>query len=316
MNVANGPRISPASSIAVASAKPVSRDPRLKSSPTDVPSHESTTTQVNATAAPQPAQLSPKSAVVAAPLAAVWPIKENEIKTNSNTSVSSNKTNTTNKDASLHRSSQKKDSRLSSTPSVESPKSVSQNQSQIASASLGTNSSKSSSLSKQSSPSKSRDKSRRKSDKDKESAAKVAATHDANDEYDPGAPLPEVAESSSSSPSPPSKARKSKKTRASKRSPSPAAPYRIPKRVSKQSSVAGVTEEEQSGSLIVSPPLLAFKDIRPSSKQRNYVRRNKDGSASPQGGATDAMLIDASNKDEDLRANLVIPNTCLEKSKF
>lgn len=121
-----------------------------------------------------------------------------------------------------------------------------------------------------------------------------------------------------------------KNTKSRKRSPSP--PYRIPRRndiksSSSLSSSGGVTEEEQSGSLIVSPPHPpAFKEIRPNARQRNYVRRNKDDSLSPErspASAGNAQIaaeptLESSSKDEDLRASLSLPGTTVsipEKSE-
>lgn len=122
-----------------------------------------------------------------------------------------------------------------------------------------------------------------------------------------------------------------KNTKSRKRSPSP--PYRIPRRndaksSSSLSSSGGVTEEEQSGSLIVSPPHPpTFKEIRPNARQRNYVRRNKDDSLSPErspanaGTVQSAMepTLESSSKDEDLRAALPLPGataSVTEKSEF
>jgi hypothetical protein len=94
------------------------------------------------------------------------------------------------------------------------------------------------------------------------------------------------------------------------------------------SSSGGVTEEEQSGSLIVSPPHPpAFKEIRPNARQRNYVRRNKDDSLSPQHSPANAgnvqiaaePTLESSSKDEDLRAPLSLSGTAVsasEKSKL
>lgn len=127
-----------------------------------------------------------------------------------------------------------------------------------------------------------------------------------------------------------SKSRK-KNTKSRKRSPSP--PYRIPRRNDAKSSSSlnnsgGVTEEEQSGSLIVSPPHPpAFKEIRPNARQRNYVRRNKDDSLSPErspAGAGNAQIaaeptLESSSKDEDLRAPLSLPGAAVsipEKSEL
>lgn len=125
-----------------------------------------------------------------------------------------------------------------------------------------------------------------------------------------------------------SKSRK-KNTKSRKRSPSP--PYRIPRRNDAKSSSSlnnsgGVTEEEQSGSLIVSPPHPpAFKEIRPNARQRNYVRRNKDDSLSPERSPASAgntqiaePTLESSSKDEDLRAPLSLPGTAVsipEKSE-
>lgn len=118
-----------------------------------------------------------------------------------------------------------------------------------------------------------------------------------------------------------------KNTKSRKRSPSP--PYRIPRRndiksSSSLSSSGGVTEEEQSGSLIVSPPHPpTFKEIRPNARQRNYVRRNKDDSLSPErspasvGNAQIAAepTLESSSKDEDLRASLSLPGTTVSISE-
>lgn len=121
-----------------------------------------------------------------------------------------------------------------------------------------------------------------------------------------------------------------KNTKSRKRSPSPL--YRIPRRNdiksnSSLSSSGGVTEEEQSGSLIVSPPHPpTFKEIRPNARQRNYVRRNKDDSLSPErspASAGNAQIaaeptLESSSKDEDLRASLSLPGTTVsipEKSE-
>lgn len=121
-----------------------------------------------------------------------------------------------------------------------------------------------------------------------------------------------------------------KNTKSRKRSPSP--PYRIPRRNDAKSSSSlnnsgGVTEEEQSGSLIVSPPHPpTFKEIRPNARQRNYVRRNKDDSLSPERSPANAgnaqiaaePTLESSSKDEDLRAPLSLPGAAVsipEKSE-
>jgi len=123
-----------------------------------------------------------------------------------------------------------------------------------------------------------------------------------------------------------SKSRK-KNMKSRKRSPSP--PYRIPRRNDAKSSSSlnnsgGVTEEEQSGSLIVSPPHPpAFKEIGPIARQRNYVRRNKDDSLSPERSPASAgntqiaaePTLESSSKDEDLRAPLSLPGAAVSISE-
>lgn len=133
-----------------------------------------------------------------------------------------------------------------------------------------------------------------------------------------------------------SKNRKKIINKSRKRSPSP--PYRIPRRNADTKSnsslslmsAAGLTEEEQSGSLIVSPPHPpTFKEIRPNARQRNYIRRNKDGGTlSPDHSSQSAVItaatvetrIESASKDEDLRAALLPPvvtavSALTEKSK-
>lgn len=147
----------------------------------------------------------------------------------------------------------------------------------------------------------------------------------------------EIEDSSPSSRASPQSYSQSSKSRkkinnSRKRSPSP---YRIPRRNelksnTSSSSSGGLTEEEQSGSLIVSPPHPpTFKEIRPAARQRNYVRRNREGSLSPEPTATPAPshqtlsepLLASSSRDEDLRASLPIPvstapSSISEKSEY
>ncbi|KAK0076830.1 hypothetical protein PV325_004802, partial [Microctonus aethiopoides] len=128
-----------------------------------------------------------------------------------------------------------------------------------------------------------------------------------------------------------SKSRTKSGSKSRKRSLSPT--YRIPRRnvdVKSNSSsclsnsnnaIGGLTEEEQSGSLIVSPPHPpAFKEIRPNARQRNYIRRNKEsGDISPdhssQGAVNDPIIPDSfiksASKDEDLRPVLPAPGTTI-----
>lgn len=118
-----------------------------------------------------------------------------------------------------------------------------------------------------------------------------------------------------------SKSRK-KSIKSRKRSPSP--PYRIPRRneskLNSSSNIGGgLTEEEVSGSLIVSPPHPpAFKEIRANTRQRNYVRRNKEDDASPEPTITvlpaavaniSEPLLESASKDEDLRSALPLPTS-------
>jgi pre-mRNA cleavage complex 2 protein Pcf11 len=118
--------------------------------------------------------------------------------------------------------------------------------------------------------------------------------------------------------------------------------YRIPRRtVVQESLVATATsssiigksaflqseldEEEQSGSLIISPPhhsTTGFKEMRLNARMRNYVRRNKEGSRSPEiiEDLKEIAIPDAS-KDEDLRAPIVNVNVAaagaaLDTSEF
>ncbi|XP_014218936.1 uncharacterized protein LOC106647177 isoform X2 [Copidosoma floridanum] len=140
--------------------------------------------------------------------------------------------------------------------------------------------------------------------------------------------------SDDNSPSPPEKrSKKSSKSRKA-RNPSPLLPstassnsnsssssYRIPKHSSaldapgsnKSSLPTTPDDEEQSGSPPDSPPydpaapITSFKNLRSSTRHRNYIRRNKEGSRSPESGAEDAgkdVSLPDTSKDEDLRAPL------------
>ncbi|XP_070159553.1 pre-mRNA cleavage complex 2 protein Pcf11 isoform X3 [Polyergus mexicanus] len=393
----SGPRIAPASSIAVASAKPVSRDPRLKPTPavqdaTTVPTIDprqrpSTTSpkESRSEGQTQPVantivtsnqlkqQLPSKSAVTstvnkppASPAGSDNPTLLNVINNNHadmNLNNSNNKTfsGNINKDAVSHRTSQKKDPRLTSNSSgnLNSSKigqglSVCNNSSSsILSASNrgsgGGDSNKSkdskSSNSLRGSSSSTADKSstssksshRKVGNKSRSKQPQICPSkiqkvdrdsspvRSKSREKDNGDSSP----SSRTSPQSSFQASKNRKknTKSRKRSPSP--PYRIPRRndiksSSSLSSSGGVTEEEQSGSLIVSPPHPpAFKEIRPNARQRNYVRRNKDDSLSPErspASAGNAQIaaeptLESSSKDEDLRASLSLPGTTVSISE-
>ncbi|XP_076641398.1 pcf11 cleavage and polyadenylation factor subunit isoform X2 [Halictus rubicundus] len=382
----NGPRIAPASSIAVASAKPVSRDPRLKTTPAqdvavssmDPRQRISTPTQKDTRGEGQTQlaantntvlsdqlkqQLLSKQAVTSTINKSPTNLAGSDTATinasnnnNANTNLNNNNNNknfsgNANKDAVSHRTSQKKDPRLSSNSSG-NLNSNSSKGSQIlselisSSATLsvscrgsGSNDSKakdskgsnsrsssSSTIDKSSTSSKSShrkivNKSRSKQpqtspNKIPKIDRDVSPVRSKSREKDSGDSSPSSRTSPQSFQT--SKNRK-KNTKSRKRSPSP--PYRIPRRNdtksnSSVSSSGGVTEEEQSGSLIVSPPHPpAFKEIRPNARQRNYVRRNKDGSLSPERSPANAgngqtatePTLESSSKDEDLRATLPLP---------
>ncbi|XP_076175712.1 pcf11 cleavage and polyadenylation factor subunit isoform X1 [Ptiloglossa arizonensis] len=382
----NGPRIAPASSIAVASAKPVSRDPRLKTTSTqDVPVSSmdprqriSTPSQKDTRGEGQTQlaantntvlsdqlkqQLLSKQAVTSTINKSPTNLAGSDTATinasnnnNANTNLNNNNNNknfsgNANKDAVSHRTSQKKDPRLSSNSSgnlnSNSSKgsqslSVGSNSSLTLSASNrggGSNDSKSkdskssnsrsfssstidkSSTSSKSSHRKIGNKSRSKQpqtspNKIPKVDRDVSPVRSKSREKDSGDSSPSSRTSPQSFQT--SKNRK-KNMKSRKRSPSP--PYRIPRRNdtksnSSLSSSGGVTEEEQSGSLIVSPPHPpTFKEIRPNARQRNYVRRNKDGSLSPERSPANAgnaqtsvePTLESSSKDEDLRATLPLP---------
>ncbi|XP_025986831.1 uncharacterized protein LOC105195218 isoform X2 [Solenopsis invicta] len=383
----SGPRIAPASSIAVASAKPVSRDPRLKptpasqdvavptidprqrpgTSPKEGPRNEGQAQQVANTIVTSnqlKQQILSKSAVTikppANPAGSDNPTLLNVINNNNADNNSNNKnfSSNINKDAVSHRTSQKKDPRLNSNSSgnlngnnsknSQSLSVCSNNSSSVLSGnnrgsggsdinkskdSKSTNSrgSSSSLIDKSSTSSKSShrklgNKSRSKQpqtpnkipkvDRDSSPIRSKSREKDSGDSSSP---------SSRTSPQSSFQASKSRKknTKSRKRSPSP--PYRIPRRNDAKSSSSlnnsgGVTEEEQSGSLIVSPPHPpAFKEIRPNARQRNYVRRNKDDSLSPERSPANAgnnqiavePTLESSSKDEDLRAPLSLPGTAV-----
>ncbi|XP_050479654.1 uncharacterized protein LOC126868364 isoform X1 [Bombus huntii] len=390
----NGPRIAPASSIAVASAKPVSRDPRLKTtSAQDVPVSSvdprqriSTPTQKDSRGEGQAQlaahtntvlsdqlkqQLLSKQAVTSTINKSPTNLAGSDTATlnasnnnNANTNLNNNNNNknfsgNANKDAVSHRTSQKKDPRLSSNSSGNLN---SNNSKGSQSLSVGSNSSLSASnrgggnndsKSKDSKSSNSRTSSSSAIDKSassKSSHRKLGNKSRSKQPQTSPCKIPKVdrdaspvrsksrekdsGDSSPSSRTSPqsfqnSKNRK-KNTKSRKRSPSP--PYRIPRRNDAKSNLSlsnssGVTEEEQSGSLIVSPPHPpTFKEIRPNARQRNYVRRNKDGSLSPERSPANAgnvqtavePTLESSSKDEDLRATLPLPGAAasvLEKKE-
>ncbi|XP_053999708.1 uncharacterized protein LOC128887631 isoform X2 [Hylaeus anthracinus] len=382
----NGPRIAPASSIAVASAKPVSRDPRLKTTSTQdlaassvdprqrisTPSQKDTrgegqtqlAANTNTVLSDQlKQQLLSKQAVTSTINKSSTNLAGSDTATinasnnnNANTNLINNNNNknfsgNANKDAVSHRTSQKKDPRLSSNSSGNLNSNSSKGSQSL---SVGSNSSltlstsnrgggSNDSKSKDSKSSNSRNFSSSTIDKSstssKSSHRKIGNKSRSKQPQPSPNKIPKVdrdvspvrsksrekdsGDSSPSSRTSPqsfqtSKNRK-KNTKSRKRSPSP--PYRIPRRNdaksnSSLSSSGGVTEEEQSGSLIVSPPHPpTFKEIRPNARQRNYVRRNKDDSLSPErspvntGNAQTSVepTLESSSKDEDLRSTLSLP---------
>ncbi|XP_032680257.1 uncharacterized protein LOC116848371 isoform X2 [Odontomachus brunneus] len=392
-----GPRIAPASSIAVASAKPVSRDPRLKSTPVqDVAVPTVDPRQRVGTTSPKESrgegltqsapninnvlsnqlkqQLLSKPAVTSTTnkpspnLAGSDAPAINNNNNNGNTNVNNNKnfSGNANKDAVSHRTSQKKDPRLSSNSSGILNGNSSKNTQSL---SVGSNSSPSAGLSASNrgsggSDSKSKDSKSSKDSRgssssstaDKSSTSSKSSHRKVGNksrskppqsnaskntkldrdsspirsksrEKDSGDNSPSSSRTSPQSSSFQASKNRKKNTKSRKRSPSP--PYRIPRRNDAKSSSSlnssgGVTEEEQSGSLIVSPPHPpTFKEIRPNTRQRNYVRRNKDGSLSPEhspasaGNAQTATepTLESSSKDEDLRAPLSLPGTAVSVQK-
>ncbi|XP_051175876.1 uncharacterized protein LOC127291029 isoform X2 [Leptopilina boulardi] len=388
----NGPRIAPASSIAVASAKPVSRDPRLKVATVEPEQQDiahadprlrpgnsneeeiceedktQTTTPITSTVLSEQLeqQLILKQAVTSTdkkpPSLDDGSSMSNLIvssNNNANANLNNNNKNSSgnaNKDAVSHRKSQKKEPRSSSNSSSNNNSTVNslkvmQSQSinnssscSVLSASIrgggGSESkskdskspSKRSSLTSDSASSFASSKSshrkvgsKSRSKQPHSSPSKVQKIDRDQSPVRSKSREKENEDSSSSSRASPqsssqsSKSRKKTSSKSRKRSPSP---YRIPRRnelkstTSLSNSGGGLTEEEQSGSLIVSPPHPpAFKEIRPAARQRNYIRRNKDGSLSPEPSATSPAsnqllsesLLESSTKDEDLRASLLIP---------
>ncbi|XP_015603412.1 uncharacterized protein LOC107271676 isoform X2 [Cephus cinctus] len=397
---AGGTRIAPASSIAVASARPVvSRDPRLKSTApvpelgtgnVDPRLRQGTTGQkdsrIDGQTQPVPnmitvlsdqlkQQLISKQAVTSTMNKPSSNFASSDTSTtnassnsNANANLTSSSTNNNtnnnnksfsgnaNKDAVSHRTSQKKDPRLSSNNSANLNSSSTKSGQGQSSAGGGSSSalsgsgrgaggsgdskskdskSSSSSLSSRGSSSSTNEKSsassksshrklgnKSRSKQPQSSPSKMpkverdfSPARSKSREKDSGDSSPSVRTSPQSSQT--SKNRK-KNSKSRKRTPSP--PYRIPRRnenksISSLSNSVGLTEEEQSGSLIVSPPHPpTFKEIRPNARQRNYVRRNKEGSHSPEPNAPGTVqltqttisepILDASSKDEDLRATI------------
>ena len=333
-------KIAPASSIAVAAAKSVtSRDPRLKSATTGAPAAKSTVATPSAEEFVKQQQLlqqfklhmqskqsgDQSSLLNDAMLKGTSEPEKNKILDNKRA-----------KDA-----CQKKDPCIpitNATNALTSQRSnsiVKEQSKSSPSKSLSTRNSRSSKTSSSSSR-KVGSKSRSKSSSNSPSPNKIAKLEN------------------SSPPSSDSKHSSSKKSSSSSKSshkthspsPSPACvpssngSYRIPRRSNnaqdaiavasstsgKSSSATGLVEEEQSGSLIVStshPPAASFKELRSNTRNRNYIRRNKEGSRSPPeiiiDGAKDSSMPDAS-KDEDLRAPIVSVNVTalasLDTSEF
>lgn len=366
----SGPRIAPASSIAVASAKPVSRDPRLKLTPvqevavstvdprqrpgTTSPKEQRNEGQTQPVAntivtsnllkqqlISKPAVTSTINKPPANPAGSDNPTLLNVINNNNHTDANLNNnknfSGNTNKDAVSHRT--KKDPRFSvlstennrgngSSESNKSKESKSSNSRGSSSSSTSDKSSTSSKFSHRKVGIKSRSKQPSicpskipKVDRDSSPIRSKSREKDSEDSSPSSRTSPQSFQASKN---------RKKNTKSRKRSPSP--PYRIPRRNDMKSSSSlsgsgGVTEEEQSGSLIVSPPHPpAFKEIRSNARQRNYVRRNKDDSLSPERSPANAgnaqiaaePTLESSSKDEDLRAPLSLPGTTIsvpEKSE-
>ena len=401
MGTSNGPRIAPASSIAVASARPMLRDPRLK---------VSTSMQEQSAAQTDPRQrtgiIGEKEPCVEQQTQAAAPVVNTVLSeqlkqqlllkqavtstinkppsitdgsnishliassnNNANANLNINNKNSSgnaNKDAVSHRKSQKKEPRSSSNSSgnltVNNSKAT-QNQSvnisisPVSSASSRGGGGSEPKLKDAKSPNN-RGSSVSESDKSsassKSSHRKLGNKSRSKQPHSSPNKIPKInrdsspvrsksrekenedsSPSSRASPQSSSQSSKNRKkiNKSRKRSRSP---YRIPRRNelksnTSSSSSGGLTEEEQSGSLIVSPPHPpAFKEIRPAARQRNYVRRNKEGSLSPEPPANPAPnnqallsepLLESSSKDEDLRASLPIPvatapSSISEKSEY
>ncbi|XP_033212729.1 uncharacterized protein LOC117170223 isoform X2 [Belonocnema kinseyi] len=400
VGTSNGPRIAPASSIAVASARPMLRDPRLKISTS---AQEQSTTQVDPrhragiTGEKEPCmeqqaqavvpvvntvlseqlkqQLLLKQAVVTSSLNKPPSIADGSntslliasSNNNANSNLNINNKNSSgnaNKDAVSHRKSQKKEPRSSSNSSgnltVNNSKatqnqSVNNSSSPVSSVSSRGGGGSESKLKDAKSP-KNRGSSMSENDKSSASShsshRKLGNKSRSKQPHSSPSKIPKIDRDSSpvrsksrekenedsspslrASPQSYSQSSKSRKkiNNSRKRSPSP---YRIPRRNelksnTSSSSSGGLTEEEQSGSLIVSPPHPpTFKEIRPAARQRNYVRRNREGSPSPEPTASPApshqalsvTLLASSSKDEDLRASLPIqvptaPSSISEKKE-
>ncbi|KAK2584744.1 hypothetical protein KPH14_007075 [Odynerus spinipes] len=388
----NGPRIAPASSIAVASARPMSRDPRLKTAPVqevttaDPRQRQGTTGQkeirgegqtqlapnINTVLSDQlKQQLLSKQAVTSTINKPPTNLAGSDTQTinasnnnNANTNLNNNNksfSGNANKDAVSHRTSQKKDPRSSSNSSSnlnsncsKSAQSLSVNSSGSSNLSasnrgsggsdtktkdvkgLSSRSSSSSTVDKSSTSSKSSSRKIGNKSRSKQPQSSPSKVPKVDRDSSPVRSKSREKDSGDSSPSSRTSPQSSfqtsknrKKIKSRKRSPS--SPYRIPRRNdtksnSSLSSSGGVTEEEQSGSLIVSPPHPpAFKEIRPNARQRNYVRRNKDDSLSPERSpintgnvqVTTEPTLESASKDEDLRATLPLPgsNTTIAEKK-
>ncbi|XP_063987411.1 uncharacterized protein Pcf11 isoform X2 [Diachasmimorpha longicaudata] len=354
----NGPRIAPASSLMVASARQTSRDPRLKSTPQQPPvetSQVTSTSSITTVLSDQlKQQLTMKKGSNIKPPMNNPPIGEGSLKSSINDNpTNNNKPVNSCKDGVSNRTNQKKE-RTSSN----SNNSLSINNSKLMNQSgVMTNSSLSanllSSVSSNTNANRSHSDNRVKDSKRDTSSSRCDKTTVSSKSSHrklgnktrlkqpsnsptklikidrEGSPVRSKSrdkESSDSSPtslrtspqssSPLSKNRKKLSGKGRKRSQSP---YRIPRRNLNTKEVAasivgtgGLTEEEQSGSLIVSPPHPpTFKDIRQNTRQRNYIRRNKEGpgSSPEQSGIVDdnECLIESASKDEDLRAALPPP---------
>ncbi|XP_034938196.1 uncharacterized protein Pcf11 isoform X2 [Chelonus insularis] len=382
----NGPRIAPASSLLVASARPVSRDPRLKASGseptsmdtqsrlrqiaglsnevlTDSENSLAQTTALNTVLSDQVKQqfitkqainmnklsLNHMSGDVVTSNISNNDIPNASINNNNNNKILSN----TNRDAVSHRTNQKKDPRSSSnscgninnslklSPSGDHGSSSSNTSSSPRGGGSEAKSKDTKSPSSRSSSSSNNDKSsassksshRKVANKSRSKQSQMSFNKMSKMDRDSSPIRSKSREkdsdgSSSSSRTSPqsssqsSKSRKKNAGKSRKRSPSP--PYKIPRKSvdSKSSSssstiASGLTEEEQSGSLIVSPPHPpTFKDIRQNTRQRNYIRRNKDsgmlnlqciGQNISNPHDSPEVLIEAASKDEDLRAGLPVP---------
>ncbi|XP_016845564.2 uncharacterized protein LOC100121739 isoform X3 [Nasonia vitripennis] len=334
-------KIAPASSVAVASAKSVaSRDPRLKMvassatnsslSPEELAKQQQLMHQLQLHIQSKLSGEQKQSSLLNNPV----------IKTSSDSELHNNKSldNKRAKD-----SSQKKEpttTNITTSHRSNSIKDQSKSSSSKSSSSRGSSSSSSSKTSSSSSSSrKPGSKSRSKSSSSSSASPNKVPKLEENSSLSPD-------KRSSSSSSTSSKKSKSRKTH----SPSPVSSsttttsngsssqtsYRIPRRAiaqevtssqvqtlaincnNKSATSSGLDEEEKSGgSLIVSLAHLpataaptSFKEIRANTRMRNYVRRNKEGSRSPEvinHAKKDVVMPDAS-KDEDLRSPIVNVN--------